>query len=131
MSAKFDSLENAVYNAALRNIALQIAQAHLALYTAAPGETGGGTEIGAGVGYARQAVAFDAPSNGAGSNTALETFGPCTTTNWGSVTHAALGDTASGAFTTGLYYGALTTARTVNVDDSLEFAAGAIDVAET
>lgn len=30
-----------------------------------------------------------------------------------------------------LYHGALTTPRTINVDDSLEFAAGAIDVAET
>lgn len=130
MSAKADYLENAVINAALRNVALQVAQAYLALFTAAPGETGGGTEIGAGVGYSRQAVAFDAPVNGATQNTALETFGPCTTTNWGSVTHAALGDAASGAMNF-LYYGALTTARTVNVDDSLEFAIGAIDVAET
>lgn len=132
MTAKADYLENAVINAALRNTVgpFPIAQAYLALFTAAPGETGGGTEVGAGVGYSRQAVAFDAPSNGATQNTALESFGPCTTTNWGSITHAALVDAASGAANF-LYYGALAVARTINVDDILEFAVGAIDVAET
>lgn len=130
MSAKADFAENAVINALLRNTALQITQAYLALFTAAPGETGGGTEVGAGVGYSRQAVAFDAPSNGATQNTALESFGPCTTTNWGSITHGALEDAASGAANF-LYHGALAVARTINVDDILEFAIGAIDVAET
>jgi hypothetical protein len=130
MTAKADFLENAVLNAALRNTALQITTAYLALFTAAPGETGGGTEVGAGVGYSRQATAFDAPSNGVTQNSALETFGPCTTTNWGSITHAALVDAASGAANY-LYYGALTSARTVNVGDSLEFAIGAVSVTET
>jgi hypothetical protein len=132
VSQKADFLENAVINAALRNTVgpFPIAQSYLALFTAAPGETGGGTEVGAGVGYSRQAVAFDAPSNGATQNSALETFGPCTTTNWGSITHGALVDAASGAANY-LYHGALTVARTVNVGDSLEFAIGAIQVAET
>jgi hypothetical protein len=131
VTAKADFLENAVINAALRNTVgpFPIAAAFMALYTAAPGETGGGTEVGAGVGYARQSVAFGAPSNGATDNTAIETFGPNTTTNWGTITHAALLDASSGG--NFLYYGALAASRTVNIGDSLEFAVGAIDVAET
>src|SRR3990167_6561001 len=52
------------------------AVAYLALFTAvSDAEAGVGTEVSTG-GYARQAVAFGAATDGAGSNSAIETFGP-------------------------------------------------------
>lgn len=69
---------------------------YIALFTAAPGETGGGTEVTGGS-YARQSVAFTvsgtAPSQGV--NSAQIEF-PTATANWGTVSHMALMDASSG-----------------------------------
>jgi hypothetical protein len=96
----------------------------LALYTAAPNDAGGGTEL-SGAGYARESIAFDAATSGAGttSNSATVTF-TAAGGDWGSVTHFGIFD----ASTTGnlLWHGALTTPRTVNDTDTLNFAAGSI-----
>ena len=100
---------------------------YLALFTAAPSDTGGGTEVGAGVGYARQSITFSAASGGATANTNTLTFGPCTTSNWGTVTHAAIFDASSGGNM--LWWGALSASRTVNVGDSLQIAIGDLDLA--
>lgn len=69
---------------------------YLALFTAvSDAEAGTGTEI-ADAGYARQAVAFGAHTNGAGSNSGTITFGPITGGSGGTVTHSALFDASSG-----------------------------------
>ena len=124
---KTNYLENAIINHVLRAIALASpATVYVGLFTAAPGEAGGGTEVTGGS-YARVAVTFVAPTDGATDNSADVTF-PTATANWGTVTHFAIFD----ALTLGnmLYYGALTTARTVNSGDQAKFLAGALDVAE-
>lgn len=79
------------------------AAVYVGLFTAAPGEAGGGTEVSGGD-YAREEVAFDAASGGLALSTALETFGPSTAA-WGTVTHWGLFD----ALTAGnlLVYGPL------------------------
>lgn len=51
-------------------------------------------EISAGS-YARQSVAWDAPVDGLSANTSTITF-PTPTTDWGTVTHAAIFDAVSG-----------------------------------
>lgn len=124
---KTNYLENAVINHVLRNIALASpATVYVGLFTAAPGEAGGGTEVSGGA-YARQAVTFIAPVDGATENSADVTF-PVAAANWGTITHFAIFD----ALTVGnmLYHGTLTTARTVNSGDQAKFLAGALDVAE-
>ncbi len=91
-----------------------------ALYTAAPGEAGGGTEVTGGA-YARvQRDPLDANWSGASAtdgltdNVAALTY-PAPTANWGLITDFAILDaTAAGNF---LIFGALTASKTVNNGD--------------
>jgi len=103
-----------------------------ALYTAAPGEAGGGTEV-AGGSYARvDRPPLDAnwtaasATDGLTDNAADITF-PAPTADWGQITHfAQLDALTAGNF---LIYGALTTPKTVNASDPApKFVAGALDV---
>jgi len=118
--------ENALVNHLLRNSALTSpTTVYLALFTAvSDAEAGTGTEVSA-TGYARQAVAFDAPSNGVTQNTAAETFGPLTGST-GTVTHAALFDASTGgnALTA---IKALAASKAWADGDSIQFAAGDVD----
>jgi hypothetical protein len=104
----------------------------VALFTAAPSDSGGGTEVSGGS-YARvdrppldANWAAPAAGNGLTDNVAAITF-PTPTANWGVVTHFAIFD----ALTVGnlLFWGALTTPKTINNGDPApSFAIGAIDV---
>lgn len=97
----------------------------LALYTAAPSDSGGGTEVSGG-GYARQSIAFAAASTPGGtqvSNTS-QTFNA--SASWGSITHIGIFDASTGGNL--LWHGAMTTARTVNSGDRLIFDAGAVQL---
>lgn len=99
---------------------------YVALYTAAPSDSGGGTEL-SGSGYAREAVTFAAATSGAGttSNSGAVVF-TADGGDWGSVTHMGIHDaTSSGNL---LWHGALAAAKTVLDGDSLEFAVGNIDL---
>ena len=61
--AKSYYLDNALLEAALRAVSYTSpATVYVALYTAAPGPTGGGTEVSGGS-YARTACTFGAASN--------------------------------------------------------------------
>jgi hypothetical protein len=99
---------------------------YVALYTAAPSDAGGGTEV-SGNGYAREAVAFDAATSGTGttSNSGLVSF-TADGGDWGSVTHIGIHD----AVTSGnlLWHGSLAAPKNVQDGDSLEFAVGNIDL---
>ncbi|WP_417726168.1 hypothetical protein [Roseovarius sp.] len=62
MSSFTTYLEAAILNHVFRNVALTSpATIYLALFTSAPTDAGGGTEV-SGSGYARQVIAFDAPA---------------------------------------------------------------------
>lgn len=112
---------------------------YVALLTAAPSDTGGGTEVTGGS-YARVAVTSSlanwAGTQGAGTTTASSgntgttsnnnaiTF-PAPTANWGVVTHAAVYDAASGGNL--LFYSALGVSKTVNNGDAApSFPAGSL-----
>ena len=99
---------------------------YVALYTAAPSDSGGGTEV-SGNGYSRQAVAFDAASSPGGttSNTGAVTF-TASGGAWGTITHIGIFD----ASTSGnlLWHGAMTASKTVADGDTLEFSIGNIDL---
>jgi len=103
---------------------------HMALYTVAPGEAGGGTEVTGGA-YARiTGWAFDVPS-GSGpvvtANTGAITWLPATA-NWGLVAGFAILD----ALTAGnmLYFGSVGVSKSVLTDDTAEISAGDFDLTE-
>ena len=121
MGALTDYLENKLLDHVLRNVAYTPpATVYVGLFTAAPGETGGGTEVSGG-GYARQAVSFSAAANGQTSNSADITF-PVATANWGTITHIALFDAATAGNM--LWYGALSASKTIQTGDQFIIKAG-------
>ena len=99
---------------------------YVALYTSAPSDSGGGTEVSAG-GYTRQSVSFSAASSPGGttSNSGEVSF-TASGGDYGTVTHMGIFD----ASTSGnlLWHGALTASKTVADGDTLTFAAGNIDL---
>lgn len=127
MSSFSDYLEDAVLDHVFRNTALTSpTTVYLALYTVAPTDAGGGTEV-TGAGYARQAITFGAASGGAMSNTAAVSF-TASGGNYGDVLAVGIFD----ASTVGnlLAWDGITTA-TVNDTDTLTFAIGDIDLTLT
>ena len=99
---------------------------YVALYTAAPSDSGGGTEVSTG-GYARQSVAFSAASSPGGttSNSGEVSF-TASGADYGTVTHMGIFDAASSGNL--LWHGALTASKTVADGDTLTFAGGNIDL---
>lgn len=100
------------------------------LYTAAPGETGGGTEVSGGSYAAQSLNPLDANwtaasgTDGLTDNASAITY-PSPTANWGVVTHVAIKDQASNY----LLYGALAQSKTVNNGDAApNFPIGALDI---
>jgi len=106
------------------------ATVYVALFTSAPSDSGGGTEVSGGS-YARVAVTnnatnFPAASGGAKSNGTVITF-PAPTANWGTVTHFAIFDAASAGNMLG--WAALSASRVINSGDGApKFAVGDLDL---
>lgn len=96
---------------------------YLALHTADPTDAGSGAEVSGGS-YARQAITFGAASGGsaASSNAPSFTGMPAAT-----VTHIGIWDASSGGNL--LFYGALSSSRTTQSGDTVNFASGAVTVA--
>ena len=96
---------------------------YIGLFTAAPGEAGGGTEVSGGS-YVREAVTFTVSGNLATNSAAVEW--PTATGTWGTITHVAVFD----ALTSGnmLVYATLTASKTISTGDVLRIPAGDLDV---
>jgi hypothetical protein len=104
-----------------------VASVWVALFTAAPSDTGGGTEATGGS-YARKATAgadWVAASAGATSNATVLTF-VTPTGSWGTITHFALMDAA----TVGnmLAWAPVTTPQAVGTGNTVSFAIGDLDI---
>ena len=134
MSAASDYLEKKLLDHTLRNTAFsQPAGLFLALFTGVTGlETNAPTlevALTAGNGYIRKAIAFDAATLGAGStsNTLTVTFDPCAVANWGTITHIAVMDAVSSGNV--LFFGAVTTAKTIEVGDTFQVSATNLSIA--
>ena len=99
---------------------------YVALYTAAPSDAGGGTEV-SGAGYARQSVTFDAAATPGGttSNSADVSF-TAAGGDYGTVTHLGIFDASSAGNL--LWHGALTASKAVEDGDTITFTAGNIDL---
>jgi len=120
MSAASDYLENKVLDHVLKNTAYtQPANLYLALFTAVTGlETNSpSAEVStSGTAYARTAITFNAASGGSATNNGAVTFAAATGAGFGTVTHVAVMD----ALTSGnvLFWGAVTTAKTIDAGDT-------------
>ena len=143
MSAMSDYLENKLVDHLFRGVAFTApAQLHVALYTVAPSDSGGGTEVSGGS-YARAALAPSTtnwsatnsvgstanPSSGTGgatSNNVAITY-PAPTANWGVVVAFGIFDAASAGNL--LFFGNLSASKTVNKGDAApSFAANALSI---
>jgi hypothetical protein len=76
--------------------------------------------------YSRKAVTFAAASSGSSASSATVTFDTATA-SWGSITHIAVMD----AETSGnvLFYGAVTTAKTIDTGDTFQVSSGNLTIA--
>ena len=97
---------------------------YLALYTVAPSDAGGGTEVSGG-GYARQSFTLTAASGGASENSADITF-PTATSNWGTIVAVGIFDASTGGNL--LMWADLTQSKTVNSGDTFKINAGDLDI---
>jgi len=95
----------------------------VALYTAAPNDTGGGTEVSGG-GYVRKAATFTVSGDTASNSGAIEY--PTATGNYGTVSHVGIFDASSGGNL--IAYAALTVSKTISTGDVLRIPAGDLDV---
>jgi hypothetical protein len=128
MTALSDWAENALIAWLLDNAAAATRPTawYVSLHTGSPGETGASNEL-SGNGYARQEVTggFTISTNTA-TNGGLLTFGPNTSSNWGTVSHVGVWDAVSAGNC--LVKGALTASKAATVGDSITIAAGELDI---
>ena len=127
MSSFSDYLENAALSHVFRNAPLASPSAvYLALFTAAPTDAGGGTEVSAG-GYARQAVTFGAPSGGEIANTASVGF-TASGAAFGSVVAVGYFDAATAG---NMLAWAPITSASVGDGDTINFPSGQLTISLT
>lgn len=131
MSDMSDYLEQNLLNLCFRTLAsFKPAAVYVALYTTATTDAGGGTEVTGGS-YARvQVTQLDANWNAPGvggliDNVSAITF-PTATASWGTITHVGIRDASTAGNL--LVHGALTASKTVGSGDTVEFAAGDLDI---
>ena len=125
MSSFTDYTEAAVLNHVFRGIAMTSpGTVYLALMTAAPNDTGGGTEVGAVGGYVRHAAAFDAPVGNTISNTDLESW-VAAGGNFGNIVAVGVFDALTGG---NMLSWTTITAALINDNDEIKFNPGDIVV---
>jgi hypothetical protein len=134
MAAMSDYLENKLVDQIFRGQAYTFpGTLYVGLLTAAPSDTGGGTEV-SGNAYARVAVTNSlanwagtqgatttAPSSGTSGTTSNNTSVnfPTPTSTWGTITAFGIYDAATGGNL--LFYGTLTITKTINQSDTVSF----------
>jgi hypothetical protein len=125
MAEMSNYLENALINGTLRATNYTApTTVYVALYTSDPTDADTGTEV-SGTSYARQAVTFDAPSNGVTTNSAAVEF-PQAGGSWGTVSYIGLRDASTAGNL--LYHTALDAAKTIETGDVFRIATGSLSV---
>jgi len=134
MSAASDYLEDKLLDHVLTSTgyASPNASLYLALFTSSGGlennTAGSQTEIStSGSAYARQSIAFGSASSGSSSNSATVTF-PAATANWGTVSHVAITDNSTAGSGNILFYGAVTTSKTIESGDTFQVSSGNLTI---
>ena len=129
MAAASNYLENKILDHVLTATAYTQPARYLALFTADPGEAGSFTsEVStSGTAYARQSVTFAAASSGSSATNATVTF-PTATANWGTITHVAIVDGDTEGAGNVLFYGAVTTSKTIETGDTFQISSGNLTI---
>lgn len=96
---------------------------YVALFTAAPSDSGGGTEVSGGS-YARQTIAFTTSGDTTSNNAAVEF--PTATANYGTVTHVGIYDASSAGNL--MAWAALTSSKTIETGDVFRIPSGDLDI---
>lgn len=129
MSAASDYLENKVLDHVLTATAYtQPGTRYLALFTANTGleSNSPSAEVStSGSAYIRKAVTFAAASSGQSATNATVTFDTATA-NWGTITHVAVMDAESSGNV--LFWGAVTTSKTIETGDTFQVTSGNLTV---
>jgi hypothetical protein len=126
MAALSDYAENLLLNFLMTGTGTAPSTLHLALFTSAPNDAGGGTEV-SGNGYGRQTITFNTASGTGGTtdNSNAPTF-TASGGDFGTIQAIGIFDAQSSGNL--LWHGAIATNKTVNSGDSIQFAAGSIDL---
>lgn len=135
MSAASNYLENKLLDHVLTGTSFPQPSRYLALFTNTSGNAAANLEAGtltdevstSGTAYARQAITFNAASSGSSSSSATVTF-PTATANFGTITHVAVMDGDTEGAGNVLFYGAVTTAKTIEVGDTFQVSSGNLTI---
>jgi hypothetical protein len=134
MSAASNYLENKLLDHTLTATAFtQPAARYLALFNNTSTNTAANLEAGtrtdetstSGTAYIRKVVTFAGASSGTSATNATVTF-DAATANWGTITHIAIMDAVSSGNV--LFYGAVTTAKTIETGDTFQVSSGNLTV---
>jgi hypothetical protein len=102
---------------------------YVALHTSDPGETGSfsGEVSTSGTAYSRKSVTFASASSGSAASNATVTF-DAATASWGTITHISITDNATAGSGNVLFYGAVTTSKTIDTGDTFQITSGNLTV---
>src|SRR4051794_8657528 len=127
--SKTDYSENKVVDLLNGKTAFTLPTVYVALFTAAPSDAGGGTEVTGGAYARKQTAATDwaAAAAGSATNSATITF-VTTTAAWGTVTHFATFDAPTAGNM--LRWGPVGTSKTVGTGDTASFPANSFTTTE-
>lgn len=127
MAALSDHAENLLLNWLMTTDSVTRPTAwYVGLYTAAPSDSGGGTEV-SGNGYSRQSATWGTATGTGGTtdNEANVTF-TASGGDWGTITHIGIHDASTGGNL--LWHGAMSASKTIADGDTLQFNTGNIDL---
>jgi hypothetical protein len=139
MSAASNYLENKLLDHTLRYSSAPYTGAstlYLALFTNTSGNAATNLEAGtltdevttSSSAYARKTVTFAAASSGTSASSATVTFDTATA-SWGSITHIAVMDGGTAGSGNVLFWGAVTTAKTIDTGDTFQVSSGNLTIA--
>ena len=136
MSAASNYLENKVLDHVLRVASYtQPSGLWLALFTNGSGNAAANLEAGtltdeistSGSAYGRQSISFNSASSGSSASSATVTFSTATS-NWGTITHVAVMDGSTAGSGNVLFYGAVTTSKTIETGDTFQVSSGNLTI---
>ena len=137
MSAASNYLENKVLDHVLTATTYTAPAArYLALFNNTSGNAAANLEVGtltdetstSGTAYSRKAITFAAASGGSSASNATVTFDTATA-NWGTITHVAIMDGDTEGAGNVLFYGAVTTSKTIETGDTFQVSSGNLTIA--
>ena len=139
MSAASNYLENKVLDHVLTATAYtQPGTRYVALFNNTSGNAAANLEAGtltdetstSGTAYARKTVTFAAASSGSSATNATVTF-DAATASWGTITHVAVMDGGTAGAGNVLFWGAVTTSKTIDTGDTFQISSGNLTVSLT